>query len=88
MQLELLQAVIPKKAQVFMVSSYAKRGLDSLLFALQKVVAKDHAKTAKKAKEKAEALPVIRLKYTPEAWQIVKTDKTRYYEKSGHYAPT
>lgn len=74
MQTELLQAVTPGKTQIFTVSSYAKRGLDTLLFALQKEVAKDKAKKAKKSKKAEEALPVIRLKATPEAWQIIKTD--------------
>lgn len=74
MQIELLQAVVPKKATVFAISSYAKRGLDPLLFALKKVVDKDHAKKVKKTVELAEALPVIRLKATAEAWQITKKD--------------
>jgi GTP-binding protein len=76
MQLELLQAVIPKKAKVFLVSSYAKRGLDAVLFDLKKVVDKEHKKQSV-IKEKIDAsLPVIRLKATPDAWQIKRTDKS------------
>jgi GTP-binding protein len=74
MQIELLQAVVPKKATVFSISSYAKRGLDPLLFTIKKVVDTDHTKKAKKIAKQEEALPVIRLKALPEAWLITKTD--------------
>lgn len=76
MQLELLSAVIPKKAVVFSVSSYAKRGIDATLFELKKRVDAERKKQTIKKEKAAEGLPVIRLKATPDAWQIKKTDKS------------
>jgi len=75
MQRELLEAIVPKKTQIFEISSYAKRGLDGLLFALKKVVVAEHKKQATIKKKADDALPVIRLKAVPEAWQIKRTDK-------------
>lgn len=74
MQQELLCTVLPKKTKVYQVSSYAKRGLDTVLFDLQKVVKAEKSKQAAKKAKETDDLPIIRLKTTPEAWQIKKTD--------------
>lgn len=76
MQLELLREVLPKKVKVFKVSSYAKRGLDTALFELHKVVTAEHKKQAKKKDIVDASVPVIRLAPNPEAWKIKKTDKS------------
>ena len=76
MQLELLKAVLPKKTLVFTISAYAKRGLDTVLFELKKEVSAERKKQSVKKEKASKELPVIRLKATPDAWQIKKTDKS------------
>lgn len=73
MQLQLLKPALSKKAQVFAISSYAKKGLDSLLYATKKVLDAEHAKQAKQRAKKSDAVPVIQLTQTPEAWTLKKT---------------
>ena len=38
MQLQILAEVVPKKTQVYLISAFAKQGLDDLLFSLKKLV--------------------------------------------------
>jgi GTP-binding protein len=73
MQIELLKAVAPKSAQIFAISSYAKKGLDSLLFATKKIVDAEHAKQAKKQAKKQSDIPVISLAPKPDSWTLKKT---------------
>ena len=73
MQKELLAAVIPKKALIFPISSYAKKGLDLALFEIQKVVVKNQNKIDKIKEKDANSLPVIKMAETPEQWKINKT---------------
>ena len=73
MQLELLQSAVPKSAKIFCVSSYAKQGLDQVLYATQKRVASVRAKITKRTQAKSAAVPVIRLKVVPDAWTLKKT---------------
>jgi len=75
MQLQLLAEVMPKKTQAYVISAYAKRGLDKLLYSLQKLVESSKNKQIKLKKAKEAGLPVIRLKDTQDAWAINKTDK-------------
>lgn len=75
MQLQLLAEVLPKKAKVYVISAFAKRGLDDLLFSLKKQVTSSKNKQNKAKKVKQEDLPVIRLTDTQDAWTIAKTDK-------------
>ena len=71
MQQDLLKEVTPKKVQIFAISSYAKRGLDDLLFSLQKTVLAEKSKQAKKQTAK-NGLPIIRLKGEAEPWKAKK----------------
>lgn len=73
MQIQLLKPALSKTAQLFTVSSYAKQGLDALLYATKKVVDAEHAKQAKKEAKKQSDVPVITLKQTPDAWTLKKT---------------
>lgn len=76
MQRELLKAIAPKNTQIFEISSYARKGLDAVLFALKKTVMTERKRQATVKKKAKEALPVIRLKNSPDAWQIKKTEKS------------
>lgn len=80
MQVQLLRPALSKTAQVFTISSYAKKGLDTLLYATKKVVDTEHAKQAKKEAKKQAEVPVITLKQTPDAWTLKKT-KTGFLVK-------
>ena len=73
MQKELLGAVISKKAKIFPISSYAKKGLDSALFEIQKVIIKNQNKIDKIKEKDANSLPVIKMAETPEQWKVKKT---------------
>ncbi|HUD03401.1 MAG TPA: GTPase ObgE [Patescibacteria group bacterium] len=73
MQLELLKPALPKKAKVFKVSSYAKRGINEILFELKKMVIAE--KVVKGSDKQTEySIPVIRLKEIPNAWTVKKID--------------
>jgi len=73
MQKELLGAVISKKAKIFPISSYAKKGLDTALFEIQKVIIKNQNKIDKIKEKDANSLPVIKMAETPEQWKVKKT---------------
>ena len=73
MQIELLKPAVSKTAQIFAISSYAKKGLDPLLFATKKVVDSEHAKQAKKRAKTEKDVAVITLVQTPDAWTLKKT---------------
>ena len=73
MQKELLGAVISKKAKIFPISSYAKKGLDTALFEIQKVIIKNQNKIDKIQEKDANSLPVIKMAETPEQWKVKKT---------------
>jgi GTPase len=75
MQVEALQAVLPKSAKILSFSAYAKTGLDELVYYLLKVVLKEKAKTKKKAQAEAEKLPVITYIEDPDTWSIDKTEE-------------
>jgi GTP-binding protein len=78
MQLEALAAVAPKKSKQFAISSYAKRGLDELLFELKKVSVAQKKKDAKK-EEKLEAdTTVITLTKKPDSWKAVRRDEKSF----------
>jgi GTP-binding protein len=66
-----LQKVLPKSTPLFAISAQSHTGVKELLFAVQKVVAKQRVVTAKKA---AAVLPVIRLD-KEEGWRVEKTVK-------------
>jgi GTPase len=82
MQLELLAAHTPKKVKIFTISSYAKRGLDELLFELKKSVVAYKKKEAKNA-EKEEANTVITLTQKPDSWKLVRLDE-KTFVLTGH----
>jgi GTP-binding protein len=75
MQLDILKSVVPKKTKTFAISSYAKRGLDPVLFEIKKIVDKQRLEKAKKEYIDPDQRKVITLKVTPDAWQIKKTHK-------------
>lgn len=68
MQLQLLKEAIPSKTKVFVISAYAKKGLDELLYDLKKEI------KLKKRKKLAteQPLPVIRLG-EEQSWVVLKT---------------
>jgi GTPase len=66
-----LKHVIPKNTQLFAISAQSHTGVQELLYAVQKVAAKQRLATAKKA---AKVLPVIRLE-REDGWRIEKTTK-------------
>lgn len=69
MQTEALQQAGVK--HVYALSSYAKRGLDLVLYELHRIVAA-HRQELATAQEEAEAMPVIRLAEKPDSWTIEK----------------
>lgn len=73
MQIELLKPVLKKSAKLYSVSSYAKKGLDSVLFAVKKIVDTEHGKQAERLAKKNQDTPVITLKASPDAWKLKKT---------------
>lgn len=73
MQHDLLKTVVPKKTPIYEVSAFAKRGLKELLYVLKDIVVAEHNKQQIAAAEERAALPVIRLKESPDAWTITKT---------------
>lgn len=66
-----LQKVIPKGTQLFAISAQSHTGVQELLYAVQKVAAKQRTADAKKA---AKVLPIIRLE-REDGWRIEKTNK-------------
>jgi GTP-binding protein len=72
-QKELLSAVLPKKAKFFYISSYAKKGLDNLLYAVKEEILKNDKKEKTKKTSKISKLPVIRLLNTDSHWSVKKT---------------
>jgi len=74
MQKDLLQAVLPKKTEIFVVSSFAKKGLDKALFEIQKVIVKNQNVINKQKEKISTALPVIKMADSPELWKVTKTD--------------
>lgn len=79
-----LKKVIPKNTPLFAISAQSHTGVKELLYAVQKVVAKQRVVTAKKA---AAVLPVIRLE-KEDGWRVEKTDKgfVVYGQKIEHFA--
>jgi len=75
MQEDLLRAVLPKKTDVFVISSFAKKGLDKALFEIQKVIVKNQNKIDKQKEKISSALPVIKMADTPDLWKVTKTKK-------------
>ena len=75
MQEDLLRAVLPKKTEVFVISSFAKKGLDKALFEIQKVIVKNQNKIDKQKEKISNALPVIKMADTPDLWKVTKTKK-------------
>ena len=73
MQFDMLRKVVPKKTPILKISAYAHKGLNDLLFKLKDIVVAEHNKQQIIAAEQAAALPVIKLKESPDAWTITKT---------------
>ena len=67
-----LQKVLPKKSELFAISAQSKTGLKELLFAVQKIVAKERGRMAEVVKT-ADTVPVLTLD-TSDAWHVNKTD--------------
>lgn len=82
MQKELLIAHAPKKVKIYTISSYAKRGLDELLFELKKNVVAYKKKEAKIA-ENEKANTVITLTQKPDSWKLVRQDE-KTFVLTGH----
>jgi GTP-binding protein len=72
-QLNSLAGILPKNAKTYVISAYAKRGLDELLFSIKKQVADIKKKKSVLNKDKEKSLPVIRLTDTFDTWAISKT---------------
>ena len=64
-----LQKHLPKKVQLFAVSSKSKQGLQDVLDALLKMVQKAEVDEAKQSNDEKSGLPVITLD-TTQAWQV------------------
>jgi GTP-binding protein len=72
MQVELLKTALSKKTEVFKISSYAKKGINEILFELKKMVTA--AKTIQNSDKKIkDSVPVIRLNGEPNDWVVKKT---------------
>jgi GTP-binding protein len=69
-----LKKVIPKGRKVFLLSSYAKKGLRELLFEVEKCVL-EHRQATTDITEKGSEVPEITLKNTADAWTVTKVDK-------------
>jgi GTP-binding protein len=67
MQLQFLKEAIPPKTKVYLISAYAKKGLDDLLYELKKKI---NIKTRKKVATEP-LLPVIRLG-EEQSWAVTK----------------
>ncbi len=78
MQLAALAEVAPKKSKQFAISSYAKRGLDELLFEIKKVVTAQKKKEAKAEAEAQSGLPVITITQKPDSWKTVRRDEKNF----------
>lgn len=78
MQLEALAQAAPKKSKQYAISSYAKRGLDEVLFELKKVADAQKKKQAK-AEDKAQSGPtVITLTAKPDSWKTIRRNETSF----------
>ncbi len=73
-QREKLRAVLPKKVKVFIISSYAKKGLNDVLYELKQAVTANKKKLEKA--KKAEL--IITLNEKVDSWKIVRTDETSF----------
>jgi GTP-binding protein len=70
-----LRQVVPARTKLLAISAQSRQGLKELLFAIKAVVVKQRAKQAVQDQQRAEALPVIRLK-EDEGWRIEQVDQT------------
>jgi len=73
--LEQLKNVIPKKTQIFTISSRSGEGLKQLLTAMQSNVATVNERYSKKQKTKKPKLKILKLKDTSDSWTITKKGK-------------
>lgn len=73
MQLQLLKTTIKARAKVFVISSYAKQGLDKLLFSVKQIIDKSKAKQ-QKIIEASPEIPIIKLPDSADHFKVKKTD--------------
>lgn len=69
-QFEQLRTAAGPKATILPISAQAGTGVTELLYAVKKAVVKTREKVTKKAAQ--DAIPVLRLKPTEQAWQVTK----------------
>lgn len=79
-RLKTLKKVMPRATQVFAISAASKQGVDTLLYKISDIIAKERQKAEKKA-AKEPRVPVITLQASDSDWQITKTKQG--YEVSG-----
>jgi GTP-binding protein len=72
MQADSLKNVVPKNTPIFLISSYAKRGLKEALYKLDAIVKKQREKEQSMAK-KIDSIPVITLKDSADSFKITKS---------------
>lgn len=80
-----LRKVVPRGTDIFAISAPSGQGVKELLYAVNAIVSKERAKTAKRA---AKVLPVITLDKPDEGWRVEKTDNgfTVYGKKIERFA--
>lgn len=74
MQLKLVKKIAPKNSQIMIISSFAKKGLDALLYKVKDMVNANKAKLIIEAEENV-GIPVIKLEDKPDSFTVTKTDK-------------
>ncbi|MDZ7744740.1 MAG: GTPase ObgE [Candidatus Saccharibacteria bacterium] len=72
-----LRVALPKNTQIFAISAQSKKGVNDLLYAVQKVVIAQRKKiAAQHEQEEPEAgVPVLRLADTAESWLVQPTEE-------------
>lgn len=77
MQHDLLRSVISAETPIFDISSYARHGLDAVLYELKRIVDENKQKQQISESE-VDSTPIIQLKTTPDAWKIKKSDNSTF----------
>lgn len=71
-----LRVAVPKNTPIFAISGQSGQGLKELLYEVKKEIESHRAKQAAISEEIDDTLPVLKLKASPDAWNVTKEGAT------------